>query len=245
MKNTLKEKKINKLTIGLPCYNEEKNIEKSIKECFNFIKKNNISHFEILIIDNKSTDKSVEIIQKNIKKKNYKNLKLIKNKKNILYSGSVEKIIKNSKFNLVAIMDSDNQYDPNDIFKLYKSLNNKDLDLVIGKRSYRQDSIFRKIVSKFFLIISRILIDNNLSDLNCGIRILKKNSKIKKYITHKLNFCNPEIYIQYKINNLKIGEVNINHFNRDNGKSIHTFTNLFKTIIVVILYLFKLSKVKK
>ncbi len=60
MKNTLKKKKINKITIGLPCYNEEKNIEKSIKQCLDFIKKNQISHYEILIIDNKSTDNTLK-----------------------------------------------------------------------------------------------------------------------------------------------------------------------------------------
>lgn len=237
--------KFQKLSVGLPCYNEEKNINKVINDIIAAIGKNKLTNWELILVDNKSTDKTVEIIKKNIKKRNVKNIKLIKNKKNILYSGSVEKIIKTSKFKHVAIMDSDNQYDPNDIFKLYKNLQNQGLDLIIGKRSYRQDSIFRKIVSKFFLIISKILINNNLSDLNCGIRILKKNSKIKKYIMYKLNFCNPEIYIKYKINNLKIGEVNISHFNRDNGKSIHTITNLFKTILVVILYLFKLSKITK
>ena len=237
--------KFDRLTIGLPCYNEEKNIIKVINNTIRALRKNRLSNWELIIVDNKSTDKTVQKIEKKIKEKSYKNIKLIKNKYNILYSGSVNKIIKNSKFQFVAIMDSDNQYDPHDILKLYKTLKNEKLDLIIGKRSYRQDSIFRKIVSKFFLIISKILINNKLSDLNCGIRILKKNPKIKKYITHKLNFCNPEIYIKYKILNLKISEVNITHFNRDNGQSIHNLTNLFKTIIMVIFYLFRLSKIKK
>ena len=237
--------KIDKLTIGLPCYNEEKNIIRVINDTMGALKKNRLSNWEFILVDNKSNDKTVQLIEKKIKEKNYKNIKLIKNKDNILYSGSVNKIIKNSKYKFVAIMDSDNQYDPNDIIKLYKTLKIKKLDLIIGKRSHRQDSIFRKIVSKFFLIISKILINNELSDLNCGIRILKKNPKIKKYITHKLNFCNPEIYIKYKILNLKIGELNITHFNRDNGQSIHNLTNLFKTILTVIFYLFRLSKIKK
>ena len=94
MKNSSKRKKINKITIGLPCYNEEKNIEKSIKQCLNFIKKNQISHFEILIIDNKSTDNTLKKIEKF---QNNKNIRVIKNKNNIFYSGSVGKIIYFSK----------------------------------------------------------------------------------------------------------------------------------------------------
>lgn len=236
---------IDKLTIGLPCYNEEENIIKVIDNTMRALRKNKLSNWELILVDNKSTDKTVQIIKKKIKQKNYKNIKLIKNKENILYSGSVNKIIKKSKYQFVAIMDSDNQYDPNDIFKLYKALKFNKLDLIIGKRSYRQDSIFRKIISRLFLIISKILINNNLSDLNCGIRVLKKNPNIKKYITHKLNFSNPEIYVKYKILNLKISEAKITHFNRDNGQSIHNFTNLFKTFLVVIFYLFRLSKIKK
>ena len=237
--------KINKISIGLPCYNEEENIKKVIDKILVFTKKKKFKKWELILIDNHSTDKTVEIIKKIIKKNYNLNIKLLINKTNILYSGSVNRIINCSKYQHVAIMDSDNQYDPNDIAKLFKKLQKDNLDLIIGKRSNRQDSIFRKIVSKFFLVISQVLISNNLSDLNCGIRIIKKNLKIKKYITHKLNFCNPEIYMRYKINDLKISETNVSHFNRNNGESIHNITNLFKTILIVILYLLRLSKIKK
>ena len=47
--------KINNISIGLPCYNEEKNISNVIKKCIFFIKKNKIKNWELLIVDNKST----------------------------------------------------------------------------------------------------------------------------------------------------------------------------------------------
>ena len=154
--------KINNISIGLPCYNEENNIKLVINSCLKFIKKNKIKNWEILLVDNKSTDSTTQIIQSLINKYKSSNINLIKNKKNILYSGSANKIIQKSKFNLVCIMDSDNQYDVNDISKLYNFLSQKKLDLVIGKRVNRQDPISRKIISKIFLFFSRILINNNL-----------------------------------------------------------------------------------
>ena len=235
--------KINNISIGLPCYNEENSIKVVINSCLKFIKKNKIKNWELLLVDNKSTDSTTLIIHSLINKYKSSNIKLIKNKKNILYSGSANKIIQKSKFNLVCIMDSDNQYDINDISKLYNLLNQKKLDLVIGKRVNRQDPISRKIISKIFLFFSRILINNNLKDLNCGLRILKKNKRIKKYIKYNLNFCNPELYARYLSNNLKIGETKINHFDRDNGKSIHNLINLSKTFFIVIIYLFKLRNI--
>ena len=102
MKNFKKKNKINKITIGLPCYNEEKNIEKSIKDSLNFIKNNKISNYEKLIIDNNSTDNTLKKIEKF--KKN-KNIKIIKNDKNIFYSGSVGKIIYLSKYKEIGIID--------------------------------------------------------------------------------------------------------------------------------------------
>lgn len=235
--------KINNISIGLPCYNEKNNIEMVINSCLKFIKKNKIKNWELLLVDNKSTDNTTQIIHSLINKYKSSNIKLIKNKKNILYSGSANKIIQKSKFNLVCIMDSDNQYDINDISNLYNFLIQKKLDLVIGKRVNRQDPISRKIISKIFLFFSRILINNNLKDLNCGLRILKKNKRIKKYIKYNLNFCNPELYARYLGNNLKIGETKINHFDRDNGKSIHNLINLSKTFFIVIIYLFKLRNI--
>ncbi len=236
--------KINNISIGLPCYNEEKNIESVISKCLNFISDHIDKNCELIIIDNNSTDNTVIIVKNIIKNNKNINIKLIENKKNIFYSGSANKIILNSKYDTVCIMDSDDQYDPYDIAKLYFFQKKKNLDLVIGKRTNRQDSILRKIISKIFLILSSILINNNLNDLNCGLRVLKKSKKIKKYINFELNFCNPEIFIKYKKNNLKIGEIKIKHFDRDYGKSIHNLHNLFKTFLTVIIYLIRLRNLK-
>lgn len=234
--------KIDNISIGLPCYNEENNIEKVINKCLKFIKKNKIKNWELLLVDNKSNDQTVKIIKKIIYKSKNSKIKLLKNKKNILYSGSTNEIIKRSKYDIVSIMDSDDQYDPNDISKLFYIMKKKNFDLIIGKRTIRKDSIFRKIISKVFLILSKVLVGNNLSDLNCGLRVLKKNRNIKNYIDHYINFCNPELFVKYKKYNLKIGEIKIKHFNRSHGTSIHSFSNLLKTFLRVTLYLWSLKK---
>ncbi len=234
--------KINNISIGLPCYNEEKNINNVINKCVLFIRKNNIKNWELLIIDNKSNDKTVKIVNEIIKKHKSGKIRLIKNQKNILYSGSVNKIIKQAKYDLIVIMDSDDQYLPSDISKLYNHMKKNKLELVFGRRKIRKDTITRKIISAFFLYISRVLINNRINDLNCGLRILKRNELISKYIQNKLNFCNPELYVRYNSLNLKIGQAKISHFHRDHGKSIHNIFNLLNTTILVIYYLIKLRK---
>ena len=142
--------KINNISIGLPCYNEEKNISNVIKKCIFFIKKNKIKNWELLIVDNKSNDKTVEIVKQIINKNKSNKIRLIKNKENILYSGSSNKIIEKAKYDLIAIMDSDDQYLASDISKLYYSMRKNKLDLIFGKREIRRDTFMRKIISGFF-----------------------------------------------------------------------------------------------
>ena len=67
MENYL-EKNFKKITIGLPCFNEEKNIIHLIQNLIKYLKKN-FKAWEILVIDNHSTDNSVKKIEKFIKKK--------------------------------------------------------------------------------------------------------------------------------------------------------------------------------
>ena len=145
--------KINNISIGLPCYNEEKNISNVIKKCIFFIKKNKIKNWELLIVDNKSNDKTVKIVKQIISKNKSNKIRLIKNKENILYSGSSNKIIEKAKYDLIAIMDSDDQYLASDISKFYYYEKNK-LDLIFGKQKFEEILLCEKIISGFFFFIS-------------------------------------------------------------------------------------------
>ena len=69
--------KINNISIGLPCYNEKNNIEVVINSCLKFIKKNKIKNWELLLVDNKSTDNTTQIIHSLINKYKSSNIKLI------------------------------------------------------------------------------------------------------------------------------------------------------------------------
>ena len=228
---------LNKITIGLPCLNEEKNITKTYRECISFIKKNKIKKYEVLIIDNKSSDNTVKILKKIIKKKN---TRLIINTKNIFYSGSVEKIIFASKYNNIAIVDSDGQYYFSDLKKLFSILF-KNNDIVFGYRKKRKDNFFRVLFSKIFNLIAVLLLGSCLNDLNCGIRVLKRNKNFKKNL-FKLNYVNPELYCFYKSNNLKIAESQVNHKTRIAGESIHGNAKIFFIFLEILKYFIKLRQ---
>lgn len=230
------------ITVGLPCHNEEKNIVEVVKDLENVLTQN-FYLWEIIIIDNCSTDQSYDLCQKYINGSKKKQLiKLKKNKENILYSGSANRIIKEALYNYVCIMDSDNQYYVEDIPKLYKKMINSESDLIFGIRKNRADNLIRSFVSKVFFFITKIIIKNNITDLNTGIKIIKKNKKIDEYVKIKENFLNPELFYKYKKLNLVINQEFIGHKKRIFGESLHSNEKILNSSFKMIRYLIKVKR---
>ena len=115
-----------KLSIIIPCFNEELTIKNIVSK----IKNINIDNFEkeIIIVNDGSTDNSYNII------KNINNIILINNTKNIGKGASIIKAIKIATGKFVIIQDADLEYDPNDIKKLLLKAKKENSDVVYGSR---------------------------------------------------------------------------------------------------------------
>tara|TARA_Y100000992_G_scaffold144446_1_gene95930 strand:- start:264 stop:983 length:720 start_codon:yes stop_codon:yes gene_type:complete len=230
-----------KISIGLPTYNEEKIIYKTLENLLPILNKE-FFDFEVIVIDNNSNDKTIEKVEEfleNNKETYKKNFHIIKNEKNILYSGSVEKIINFSIFEYVVIMDADGQYNPRDIIKCYNFITQNNLDLVFGNRVKRNDNSFRKFISLIFKHLNMRILNSKLQDINCGLKILKKYKEVS--FSKELNHVNPEIYALYKSDGKIIREIFVDHNERQFGESINNFSNILKDFIKVLIYLIKIK----
>jgi dolichol-phosphate mannosyltransferase len=230
-----------KISLGLPCYNEENNIEDVLEDCIKLLS-SNFKFWEILVIDNNSEDNTYRIVNSIIEKyTNFHNkIKIIKNEKNLLYSGSIEKIQNQCKYDLIAIMDADNQYNPNDILKCINFMQENNCDIVFGIREKRKDGFFRDMVSYVFKSFMFFLIGSKLKDINCGLKIMKRYKKIN--FIKGLNHINPEIYANYKKDGKRIMEIEIEHKSRNFGQSVNTFFGIAKSFILIIKYLIKIRR---
>ena len=228
-----------KLTIIIPCYNEIKTIEIIIKKILDLknIKK------QIIVIDDNSSDGSINIIQKLQKEKK---IEAIFHKSN---QGKGACIISAQKFikgDLVIIQDADLEYEPKDIPQLILPIIDKKFLVVYGSRvlgkkyfeNLQNFSHWVRIFGNLFLtFFSNLLNNQKLTDAHTCYKVF--DAGIFKSIILKeknFNFC-PEITTKISNRKIKILELPISYKGRDydEGKKIK-LTDAIKALNCIIKY---------
>ena len=171
-----------KLSIIIPCYNEQSTI-KEIVEKINLQK--NINK-EIIIIDDNSSDRTREILEKELG--NEVN-KILLNDKNYGKGYSIRKGIENASGDYILIQDADLEYDPNDYKKLLSPIINGNADVVYGSRFIGNNQrrvlyFWHTIGNKFLTLLSNMFSNLNLTDMEVGYKLFKtdvlKNIDLKE-----------------------------------------------------------------
>ena len=128
------------ISVVIPAFNEEDSIENIIKELLDVLKKMKLPSFEIILINDGSTDNTLEITKK-------LNIEVISNPENIGYGFSLKRGIEKAKFETVFIIDADQTYPIEEFPRLYEQYL-KGFDMVIGQRT---GNFYTESPLKFFL----------------------------------------------------------------------------------------------
>lgn len=225
-----------KLSVIIPCYNEVSTIEKIIYK----IKNQKNFNKEIIVIDDCSTDGTLEILKKIKDEIDF----LILNKKNCGKGYCIKKGIEIASGDIILIQDADLEYDPNDYKNLIEPITSNNADVVYGSRfigSNQKRVLFfwHSIGNKFLTLLSNMFSNLSLTDMECCYKVFK--SKVIKDI--KLNEnrfgFEPEITAKIAKKDLRIYEVGISYFGRkySEGKKI-TWKDGFRAIYCIIFYRF-------
>lgn len=159
------------ISLVIPLYNEEGSLIELNDWILKVMSSNHFS-FEIIYIDDGSSDESWNIIQ-NFSKDNT-SIKGIRFRKNYGKSAALNEGFKVAGGDIVITMDSDLQDSPDEIPGLFKMITEENLDIVSGWKKKRYDSTFGKnIPSKIFNWTSRRLFGSKLHDMNCGLKAYK------------------------------------------------------------------------
>ena len=203
------------ISVVIPLLNEKESLVELTDSLKDVMKSYNFS-YEIIFIDDGSTDNSWDIIEELSSKSNtIKGIKFHRNygKSQALHAGFLK-----SQGQVVFTMDADLQDDPKEIPALYDMIINDNFDLVSGWKKKRFDSvIFKNIPSKIFNFAARTTSEIKLNDFNCGLKAFKKD------VIKSINvYGEMHRYIPILAKNegyKKIGEKIVNHRARKYGKT--------------------------
>ena len=222
-----------KISILIPCLNEEKTIDKVISKL-----KKKLPDSQIYVFDNKSSDNSVKIAKNSgalvFKVKN-------KGKGNV-----VRKMFSDIESDIYVMIDADDTYDVSNINKMIRFLDENYIDMLVAKRvsvdskAYRAGHVFG---NKLFSNLVKIIFGNQIDDLFSGFRIFSKRF-VKSFPCNSLGFeIETELTIHALEQRLGIGEIECNYYPRPQGSisKLNTFEDGLK-ILNLILILIKDEK---
>ncbi|HUN22384.1 MAG TPA: glycosyltransferase family 2 protein [Anaerolineales bacterium] len=224
-----------KLSIIIPCYNEEATIQKIL-----FQVQSAAPQAEIIIVDDGSTDQTRRVLE-NLPRTD--NVITILHAKNLGKGGAIQTGIKNASGEIILIQDADLEYDPRDYPTLLLPILEDRADVVYGSRflgsPHRAMMFWHMVANKILTFMTNVLYDTILTDMETGYKVFK--SSAIKNIPLKANRFDfePEITAKILKRKLRIYEVPITFNPREysEGKKIG-LKDAFEAVAALIKYRF-------
>lgn len=225
-----------KTSIIVPVFNEEEVIEEVIAS----LKKYLSEACEIIVVNDGSTDKTRELLEK------IADIRIIHHLENRGYGAALKSGIKKSQGEYILIIDADGSYPPESISEL---INQKDYyDMVVGARTnyQRQIPTLRKPAKWILNQLANYLTKTKIPDLNSGLRIIKKDvlNRFIHFLPDGFSFTTT-ITLALLTNDYQVKYISINYYKRKGKSKIKPIRDtlvFFQLIIRTVLY-FKPIKV--
>jgi len=243
--------KYKSISIVSPFHNENKNLEilyKKLIDVSNILLTNfcNLEFIEIILIDDGSDDNSLDILLNSIKNSKLNEIKssylekikliLIKLNSNFGQSYALSTGFEIATGDIIITLDSDLQNDPNDIIKLFRDIQSKEVEVLSGYRENRNEG-FRVIASSIGNKLINLVSNYQIKDVGCSLKAYKKGSIKNLKLPYGYHRFLPIISFAHKN---KIENIKVNFNSRVFGKSHYGYSK----IIWLILRLLTLNIIK-
>jgi dolichol-phosphate mannosyltransferase len=233
-----KKEEVIKLSVVIPCYNEEKTLEKCLERVLKI--SDEFLHLEIIIIDDGSTDGSLSIAR-NFANKDPR-IKIIHHNKNQGKGAALQNGFKKATGDFIAIQDADLEYKPNDMLRLLEPLVSNEADVVFGSRFLphgptRVLYFWHSIGNRLLTLISNMFTNLNLTDMEVCYKIFRREVLQNINLKEKRFGFEPEITAKVARLGCRIYEVGISYYGRtyEEGKKI-TWKDGIRAIWCILKY---------
>ena len=236
-------KKLIKISILIPCFNENNTINMIIDRVIKSLEVYNFTNYEIIIVDDFSNDGTREKLKK---LSSHEKIKIFYHSKNLGKGAAIKTAIAQISGDITIIQDADLEYDPFDYNKLLLPFFETDSDVVYGSRFLgggkyvRIHFFWHFLANKILTFICNLFINLNLTDMETGYKVFK-TSALKNIDLKENSFSfEPEVTIKFAKKKYKFYEVPISYNGRsyEEGKKIG-LKDAFIALKTIILYSIK------
>jgi len=202
------------ISVVVPAYNEEEVIGLFLKE---FKKARIPGNFELIVVNDGSTDNTEKIIKKF--QKGYKKLRLVSYFPNKGFGHAIRVGFSQCRGDTIVTMDSDLSHPPSMIGKMVEEIDG--FDMIVASRyiGVKKKQYKRYYLSKFTNLVTRFLIRSNIKDITSGFRVYRAD-KLKALNTKEEGFeVEMEIFVKLLKNSCRIKETPLPLIDRKGGES--------------------------
>lgn len=215
------------LSIIIPAYNEERAIAQVLAKVFNSLESNEISA-EVIVVDDASTDNTIAEVEKFMTHDKRFPLQLMASNPNKGKGFVIRKGIMAATGNYVLVQDADHEYDPREYPRLLKPVKEGMADVVYGSRfmggePHRILFFWHSIGNKFLTSVSNAFTNLNLSDMESGYKLFKREIIQSLHLKENRFGFEPEVTAKIsRVKDVRIYEVGISYYGRTyaEGKKI-------------------------
>jgi glycosyltransferase involved in cell wall biosynthesis len=204
------------LSIVLPAYNEEENVEQAVKHVSR-VAQTLDRDYEIILVNDGSTDRTGEIGRQ--LEERVPSFRLVEHYPNRGYGGALKAGFAAAQKDLIAFYPGDAQFDFGEITRLLERLEEENADIVCGYRSDRQDNAIRRLNAWGWNLVVRLLFGYLCRDIDCGFKLFRHEMLEHVTIVSDGAMIDTELLAGAKARGFRVAEAPLTHLPRQAGEA--------------------------
>lgn len=224
------------LSIILPAYNEEANIERAVRDAAAAATAL-VDSFELVVVDDGSRDDTWDVLNR-LKDELNPSVRTVRHEVNRGYGTALIRGFSEARGKLIFYTDSDNQFDLTELKDFIPLM--KEWDAVLGYRMDRQDPFSRRFISNCYNLLASTAFGMSVRDLNCSFKLFRRDALLSLELESDNFFIDTELVARLHLAGWRYMEKGVRHYPRTAGRSTVRPSDVPRTFMALARIWFKL-----